>query len=148
MLATLDFTGSKHRATVFPRIIAGGNYSKEGRNYFKYCSWSLEIVPWFIFFYHPIKWKKLSHQINWTWVFQVFQICFPDYSQSLNHQWSVLLDQIPLQLDIYREGIKEREDNKRERGDYLRETIISTVSIKGGRLFKEIRYIGSLQFFL
>jgi len=41
-----------------------------------------------------------------------------------------LLDQIPLQHDIYREGIKEREDNKRERGDYLRETIISTVSIR------------------
>ena len=34
--------------------------------------------------------------------------------QSLNRHWSVLLDQIQLQLD--REGIKEREDGERGRG--------------------------------
>ena len=42
--------------------------------------------------------------------------------QSLNRHWSLLLDQIPLQLD--REGIKEREDD--ERGGE-----------GGGRLFRE-----------
>ena len=40
--------------------------------------------------------------------------------QSLNRHWSVLLDQIQLQID--REGIKEREDGERGGG--------------GGRLFK------------
>ena len=42
--------------------------------------------------------------------------------QSLNRHWSLLLDQIPLQLD--REGIKEREDDERGGGG-------------GGRLFRE-----------
>ena len=39
--------------------------------------------------------------------------------QSLNRHWSVLLDQIQLQLD--REGIKEREDGERGGGggDYF-----------------------------
>ena len=54
--------------------------------------------------------------------------------QSLNHHWSVLLDEIPLQLD--KEGIKERENDETGGGwgdDYSRETIISNISIKGGR---------------
>ena len=56
--------------------------------------------------------------------------------QSLNRHWSVLLDQIQLQLD--REGIKEREDGERggRGGDYSREAIILNISIKGGRLFE------------
>ena len=56
--------------------------------------------------------------------------------QSLNRHWSVLLDQIQLQLD--REGIKEREDGEGGGGgsDYLREAIILNISIKGGRLFE------------
>ena len=54
--------------------------------------------------------------------------------QSLNRHWSVFLDQIQLQLD--REGIKEREDGERGGGDYLREAIILNISIKGGRLFE------------
>ena len=57
--------------------------------------------------------------------------------QSLNRHWSVLLDQIQLQLD--REGIKEREDGERGGGgggDYSREAIILNISIKGGRLFE------------
>ena len=37
------------------------------------------------------------------------------YFQSLNRHWSVFLDKIPLQLD--KEGIKEREDGKRGRGE-------------------------------
>ena len=76
--------------------------------------------------------------------------------QSLNRHWSVLLDQIPLQLD--REGIKERENDETGGGgwgdDYSRETIISNISIKEGGaiirgrwliegrlLFEEIRYL-------
>ena len=67
--------------------------------------------------------------------------------QSLNRHWSVLLDQIQLQID--REGIKEREDGERGGGvegggggrgggggDYSREAIILNISIKGGRLFE------------
>ena len=57
--------------------------------------------------------------------------------QSLNRHWSVLLDQIQLQLD--REGIKEREDGERGGGgggDYSREATILNISIKGGRLFE------------
>ena len=57
--------------------------------------------------------------------------------QSLNRHWSVLLDQIQLQLD--REGIKEREDGERGGGgggDYSREAIILNISIKGGRLLE------------
>ena len=44
------------------------------------------------------------------------------------------MDQILLQLD--REGIKEREDGERGRGDYSREAIISIIFIKGERLFE------------
>ena len=59
--------------------------------------------------------------------------------QSLNRLWSVLLDQISLQLD--REVIKERENGEKDgggggRGDYSREAIILNISIKGGRLFQ------------
>ena len=56
--------------------------------------------------------------------------------QSLNRHWSVLLDQIQLQLD--REGIKEREDGERGGGggDYSREAINLNISIKGGRLLE------------
>ena len=59
--------------------------------------------------------------------------------QSLNRHWSVLLDQIQLQLD--REGIKEREDGERGGGggrlfEYSREAIILNISIKGVRLFE------------
>ena len=51
--------------------------------------------------------------------------------QSLNHHWSVLLDQIPLQLD--REGIKGKKMARRVgRGDYSREAIILNISIKEG----------------
>ena len=67
----------------------------------------------------------------------MFQIWFFDCNfQSLNRHWSVLLDQIPLQLD--REGIKESEDGMRsgEGGDYPREAIILDISIKGARLFE------------
>ena len=45
--------------------------------------------------------------------------------QSLNRHWSVLLDQIPLQLD--REGIKEREDGERGGAGTI---------IRGRRLFQ------------
>ena len=67
----------------------------------------------------------------------------------MNHHSSVLLDQIPLQLD--KEGIKEREDGDRGEGgggpwgDYSREATILNIYIKGERLFesrllfKEIR---------
>ena len=71
----------------------------------------------------------------------MFQIWFIDCNfQSLNHHWSVLLDQIPLQLD--RKGIKESEDGMRggEGGDYSWEVIILDVSIKGGRLFEGGNY--------
>ena len=46
--------------------------------------------------------------------------------------WSVILDRIALQL--YREGIKGREDSERRggEGDNSRETIILNISIKGG----------------
>ena len=56
--------------------------------------------------------------------------------QSLNCHWSVLLDQIPLQLD--QEGIKEREDGERGGGGghYSREPIILNISIKKGWLFE------------
>ena len=53
--------------------------------------------------------------------------------QSLNHHWSVLPDQIPLQLD--REKIREREDGERGGGVYSKEAIILNISIKGGLLF-------------
>ena len=46
--------------------------------------------------------------------------------QSLHRHWSVLLDQIPLQLD--REGMKEREDSERGGGG-------GTI-IRGRRLFQ------------
>ena len=65
--------------------------------------------------------------------------------QSLNRHWSVLLDQIPLQLD--RKGIKESEDGKRggEGGDYFkyfhqRGAIIQERRLlEGWLLFKEMR---------
>ena len=49
--------------TVFPRIIAGGDYSREGRDYFKYSS--LEVVPLIVRFIFPlnetiITWNKLN----------------------------------------------------------------------------------------
>ena len=53
--------------------------------------------------------------------------------QSLNRHWSVLPDQIPLQLD--REEIREREDGERGGGVYSKEAIILNISIKGGLLF-------------
>ena len=55
--------------------------------------------------------------------------------QSLNRHWSVLPDQIPLQLD--REEIREREDGERGGGGgvYSKEAIILNISIKGGLLF-------------
>ena len=49
----------------------------------------------------------------------------------MNHHWSVLLDETPLQLD--REGIKEREDG--ERG--------GVGIIQGGRLFSILPSKGS-----
>ena len=57
--------------------------------------------------------------------------------QSLNHHSSVLLDQIPLQLD--KEGIKKRKDDERGGGGgdyYSREATILSISIKGERLFE------------
>ena len=66
-------TGLEHRATIFPRIIAGGNYSKEattattttiplfegnniqGRQLFQILLMITEVVPQFIFFYYTIK---------------------------------------------------------------------------------------------
>ena len=73
--------------------------------------------------------------------------------QSLNLHWSVLLDQIPLQLE--REGIKEREDGERGgwgggivRGSHLlkyfhqRGAIIQGKwLIEGWLLFNDIQYI-------
>ena len=57
--------------------------------------------------------------------------------KSLNHHLSVLLEQIPLQLD--REGIKEREDGERgaERDDYSRKVIILDIAIKGGNYSRD-----------
>ena len=69
--------------------------------------------------------------------------------QSLNHHWSVLLDQIPLQLD--RKGIKESEDGMRggEGGDYFRyfrqkgAIIWGRQLLEGLLLFREIWYFKS-----
>ena len=53
--------------------------------------------------------------------------------QSLNRHWSVLLDQIQLQLD--REGIKEREDGERGGGGRL---------FKGGDYFEYFHQRGAI----
>ena len=56
--------------------------------------------------------------------------------QSLNLHWSVLLDQIPLQLE--REGIKEREDDERGGWHCSRESFIKIFPSKGGNYSREV----------
>ena len=58
-------------------------------------------------------------------------------SKILNRHWSVLLDQIPLQLD--REGIKEREDGERGRGTIIRGRRLFQIFLsKGGDYSREV----------
>ena len=56
--------------------------------------------------------------------------------QSLNHDWSVLLDQIALQLDRER-VLKEREDGERGGGAIIRGRRL----MEGRLLFEEIQYL-------
>ena len=111
--------------TVFPRIIARGDYfffgAKRGRLFagrrifeggdrFKYCS--LEVVPYIFCFIFPLNQKIItSIKLNMLGLFKCSLVNF----HSLNRHWSVLLDHIALQL--YR-GDKGRIDG--ERGDYFK----------------------------
>ena len=91
-----------------------------------------------ILFYYPIQPKNdhikiAQHGLSMCSKFGPlinFQ-CQYSWHQSMNHHWSVLLDETPLQLD--REGIKEREDG--ERG--------GVGIIRGGRLFSILPSKGS-----
>ena len=124
----------KNCHTVFPRIISGGDYfffrikrgkggdySRKG-DYFSYCS--LDAVPkiYIYIFFIPLNQAIItSNKLNMGFCSKLGSwINF----QSLNNHSSVLLDQIPLQL--YKEGIKEREDDERGGG---------AIIIRGRRLF-------------
>ena len=141
---------TKFESTVFPWIIAGGNYFFfhirrgrlfEGGDYFKYCS--LEVKPLNILFYYPIELKKIitSNKLNMGF------LSVPNLVPWLIFRaWLitdiVLLDQISFQLD--REGIKERVKEREGGwggGDYWREAIISNISIKVGQFFERGDYL-------
>ena len=59
----------------------------------------------------------------------------------MNHHSSVLLDQIPLQLD--KEGIKEREDGERGEGG-LGAIIREQAIIQGNTVVSSVIYISSV----
>ena len=152
---------TKFESTVFPWIIAGGNYFFfhirrgrlfEGGDYFKYCS--LEVKPLNILFYYPIELKKIitSNKLNMGF------LSVPNLVPWLIFRaWLitdiVLLDQISFQLD--RERIKERVKEREggwggwrllKGGDYFKYfhqsgAIFWERRLFEGRLwFEEIRY--------
>ena len=104
----------------------GGDYSREGNDYFKY--YSMAVVPKICCFIISLNQKIItSNKLTILWGFQVFQIKYGSLINlhSLNCHWSVLLDQTPLQLD--RDGTgpggrdKKRGDGKRGGGNCLTE---------------------------
>ena len=107
--------------TVFPWIILAGviiSFFASKVGYYSREAFISNVAHWksypkyFVLLSHYI--KKLSHQIN---CMNMGLLSVPNLVpwdcnfQSLNRHWSVLLDQIPLQLD--RKGIKESEDGMR-----------------------------------
>ena len=105
-----------------------------------------------ILFYYPIKQKIITSNKTEHGLFKRSKFGSLINFRSLDSLWSVLLDQIPLQLD--RKVIKERENGEKDVGrvDYSREVIILNISIRGGDylwgwlierqlLFKEIQSI-------
>ena len=105
-----------------------------------------------ILFYYLIKQKIITSNKTEQGLFKRSKFGSLINFRSLDRLWSVLLDQIPLQLD--RKVIKERENGEKDVGgvDYSREVIILNISIRGGDylwgwlierqlLFKEIQSI-------
>ena len=143
--------------TVFSRIIAGGDYfffrTKRG----DYSSKAIisNIVHWnscpkyFVLFIFPLNQKIITSNTLSMGFLRVPNLVL----WLIFRAWSVI-DQfcwISLALQLDREGIKGREDGQRGggRGDYSREAIILSISVKGGGgggviegrlLFEEIRY--------
>ena len=70
--------------------------------------------PKYIYIFYPIKSSNYHIKKTEHGPFKRFKLGSWINFQSLDHHSSVLLDQIPLQL--YKEGIKEREDGERGGG--------------------------------
>ena len=87
-----------------------------------------------ILFYYPIKQKIITSNKTEHGLFKRSKFGSLINFRSLDRLWSVLLDQIPLQLD--RKVITERENGEKDVGgggvDYSREAIILNISIRGG----------------
>ena len=112
--------------TVFPRIIAGGNYfffrTKRGRlldggDYLKYCS--LEVVPSIFMLYFPIK-SKNNHVsiLMGSWLNVGFFQSIPSLVPWLIFRAWIFTDQfcwVSLHFNLTG-GIKGREDGERGRG--------------------------------
>ena len=88
-----------------------------GVDYFKYCL--LEVMPWIFCFIFPIKQKIITSNKTEHGHFKRSKFGFLINFRSLDRLWSVLLDQIPLQLD--RKVIKERENGEKGGGGWLLE---------------------------
>ena len=136
--------------TVFPRIIAGGNYfffpTKRGRlleggDYLKYCS--LEVVPSILCYIFLLNQKKSRQYTDGLLTEHGLFSKYSKFSslmnfQSLNRYWSVLLSLIALQLDR-RDKRKRRWREGQGRDDYSWEAIYKrrcTVSSSTGHLQK------------
>ena len=155
---------TKFESTVFPWIIAGGNYFFfhirrgrlfEGGDYFKYCS--LEVKPLNILFYYPIELKKIITSNKLNMGFLSVPNLVPWLISVLNIRAWIVTDQTPLQLCLLsklsifnltgREGIKKREDGERvceeiNRGTVIirgRRYILLLLGLKNSSLYRGLR---------